>query len=102
MHRLKTALLLAALFLLSGCSLYESVPLHDIYWSIRAHDTVRITTQDGKQIEFAVTAVADEEIVGKQDRVAFEEIELLERKPRYDPWHVLSTIGVLVTWLILA
>ena len=39
---------------------------------------------------------------GRRDKTAFEDMELLERKPRYDPWRTLATISVLVTWLILA
>ena len=78
------------------------MPLHKVYSAVRVNDAVRIPTQDGKRIEFTVTAVEDREIVARKDKVAFEEIELLERKSRYDPWRALATIGVLVTWMILA
>lgn len=87
---------------MSGCISYRPVDLDEIHWAVRVHDIVRITTLDGQQIDLTVTAITDEEIVGKEGEVALQEIDLLERKPRYDPGHVLVTIGVLITWLILA
>jgi len=102
MTRLRVALLLIAGLLLSGCLAYRQVDMDEIRWAVRVHDTVRITKQDGQQINLTVTAITDDEIVGKEGEVALQEIDLLERKPRYDPGHVLATIGVFITWLILA
>ena len=102
MNRLRVALLLIAGLLLSGCISYRPVDLDEIHWAVRVHDSVRITKQDGQQINLTVTAITDEEIVGKEGEVPLQEIEVLERKPRYDPGHVLVTIGVLITWLIFA
>lgn len=102
MNRLRVALLLIAGLLLSGCISYRPVDLDEIRWAVRVHDSVRITTQDGRQVDLTVTAITDEEIVGKEGEVALQDIDLLKRKSRYDPGHVLVTIGVLITWLILA
>ena len=102
MNRLPVALLLIVTLLLSGCISYRQVHLDEIRWAVRVHDSVRITKQDGQQINLTVTAITDDEIVGKEGEVLLQEIEVLERKPRYDPGHVLVTIGVLITWLILA
>jgi hypothetical protein len=102
MNRLRMALLFIAGLLLSGCISYQPVDLDDVHWAVRAHDTVRITKQDGQQVNLTVTAITDEEIVGMEGEVALQQIDRLERKPRYDPGHVLVTIGVLITWFILA
>ncbi|MHC4515464.1 MAG: hypothetical protein ACYTGW_12865 [Planctomycetota bacterium] len=102
MNRLQTALLLIALLLLSGCNLYRTVPVDQVYSEVSVHDTVRITTTAGKQLNLTVVALEETEIVGREGRVPLMEIERLEKRPDYDPWHVLATIGALVTALILA
>ncbi len=102
MNRLQAALLLIALLLLSSCTLYRTVPVDQVYSEVSVNDAVRITTTDGRQLNLTVIALEETEIVGREGRVPLMEIERLEKKPDYDPWHVLVTIGVLVTALILA
>ena len=100
--RLHVAWILVIGLLLSGCIAYRPVHPEENHWAVRVHDVVRVTTQDGRRLDLTVTAITDEEIVGREGRVELQEIDLLERKPRYEPGHVLVTIGVLITWLILA
>ena len=71
---------LAAAFLLTGCSTWEVIPVQDAPSRINTHDAVRITTKDGRRLNFLVKAVHPEALVGEQVRISFEEIAYLEKR----------------------
>jgi len=67
--------------LLASCaSKYEGVsPIDNIQSTLETGDTVRIVTKDGRDLEFKITAVTSEAIVGEGQQVFFSEIAAFER-----------------------
>jgi hypothetical protein len=72
-------LLLAALACVS-CTRLEAVPLPQYNADDLVGHQVRVTTTDGRVLEFEVATVTDDAISGEGERVEFGEIEKLERR----------------------
>ena len=73
-------ILLAATFLLTGCSTWEAIPVHDALSRVNIQDAVRVTTKDGRRLSFLVKAVHPDALVGEQVRVSLDEIAYLEKR----------------------
>lgn len=80
--------LLAAMMAASGCTTYRPITgaaspqlTSDLMaQSIKAGDTVKIVTKDGRDLKFKVEQVGTESISGENQSVSFQEIAKLEKR----------------------
>jgi hypothetical protein len=77
------ALVTASLFLATGCTTMQSVPVKRASQGIERPDVnvgekVVVTTNDGKKHEFKVTAVGNDALAGADERVAYTDIMAID------------------------
>jgi len=63
----------------ASCASLEGVPQPELNAQQLVGHQVRVTTIDGRILEFELTMVTDEGLIGLLDRVRFDEIALVER-----------------------
>ncbi len=76
------ALLMASVFLATGCAQLQSVPLARTAQgterpAVSAGDHVQVTTNDGAKHKFQVTAVEADALRGDHDRIAYADMKSL-------------------------
>jgi hypothetical protein len=81
-----TAVILA-LLALAGCSTLEYVPIdrsrpEELRTRLKVGETVHLRLQNGEQHEFRIVALESDAIVGRDRRVAYQDIDLLEVSSR--------------------
>jgi hypothetical protein len=79
------ALITTSIFLATGCTSLQSVPVKRSNQGIERPDvkvgeSVVITTNDGKKHEFKVTAVEDDALRGGGERVAYADIAAIDAR----------------------
>lgn len=77
------ALVTASIFLATGCTSLQSVPLKRAQQGIERPDVqvgekVVVTTNDGKKHEFKVTAIENDALAGANERVAYTDIAAID------------------------
>jgi len=60
---------------------------------VKKGDTVKIVTEDNKEIEFVVVEVSDEAIIGENEKVLFTNISILEKMSVSTGENVIYKIG---------
>ena len=60
---------------------------------VKKGDTVKIVTEDNKEIEFVVVEVSDEAIIGENEKVLFTDISILEEMNVSSGENILYKIG---------
>lgn len=67
-------------FILLSCASYTKlIPEQpNIQSSLEKGDTVKIHTKDGREVEFKITEISSDELIGESERVNFDEISQLE------------------------
>lgn len=98
--------ILATVTVLSSCASYQLINPQgeDIVKRVRPDHTVTLFTTDDRRMELRVLELTADALIGEdlatleQRRVAFQEIGLLEKKPRrsVDASAVAVTIGILL------
>jgi len=80
----------------TSCASYVKVhsePIN-IQSVVKKGDTVKIVTEDNKEIEFVVVEVSDEAIIGENEKVLFTDISNLEEMSVSAGENVLIIIGI--------
>ena len=80
--------LLAVIMAASGCKTYTPISKagspqftsERVAENLKAGDTVKIITKDGKELKFKVEQIGAETISGEKQSVAFQEIARLEKR----------------------
>ena len=77
------ALVTTSIFLATGCTSLQSVPVKRAAQGIERPDVkvgekVVVTTNDGKKHEFKVTAVENDALAGANERVAYTDIAAID------------------------
>jgi hypothetical protein len=75
-----------------SCTRLERVSLPEIDAQQLVGKQIRVTTTDGRILEFELTAVADDALVGRWERVRFDEIAVVERRD-ISVWRTVGTAG---------
>ncbi len=81
--------LLAAL-LSASCTTFAPVKRGDLPSGLKAGDTVRVLTRDGREQQFEIIRVEPDAIVGARERVELADVALLEKREI----HVAKTVGL--------
>lgn len=73
------------LFMLAGCSTLEYVPINrskpdELRSQLRVGETVHIRLQNGDEWQFRIVGLEADAIVGRDARIAYKDIDLLEVK----------------------
>ena len=85
----------------TGCTSLQVVPVGDDppqTLPVAVGQSVRITTKDGRKEDFKVTAIQPDALVGKEVRVRYEDIAVLEVKQNDQA----KSIGLIVVSVIAA
>lgn len=90
--------LLLACVTCASCTHLENVPLPQYGADDLVGHEVRVTTTDGRVLQFEVDTVTDDAISGEGERVAFSDIRRLERR-ELSGW---KTAGAVATVLAVA
>jgi hypothetical protein len=77
-----------------SCTRFESVPLPAIDTEELLGRQIRVTTTDGRTLEFELIAVEDDALVGRRERVTFDEISRVERRDVSAWWTAGAVVGV--------
>lgn len=77
-----------------SCARFESVPLPAIDTEGLLGRQIRVTTTDGRTLEFELIAVEDDALVGRWERVRFDEIARVERRDVSAWWTAGAVVGV--------
>ena len=92
--------------LVSGCTSFE--PVHTapdvINSQLRTGDKVRVVQRDGELMKFKVREVGADELLGKDQSVAYEDIAQIEvKRPDEDEtlWLVGGVLGIGVVLILL-
>lgn len=80
---LRSMAAVALVFMLGGCATMEYVPINrsrpeTVQTQLAVGDTVHIRLQNGDEWQFKVTALEPDTIVGRDVRIAYRDIDLLE------------------------
>lgn len=100
--------LLAAMLATSGCTTFKPITgaanpqLTDdlVARNIKAGDTVKIITKDGRDLKFKVDQVGAETISGENQTVSFQEIAKLEKRKISAGKTTVLGLGVLGTVIV--
>ena len=67
-------------FILISCASYTKLIPEppNIQSSLEIGDTVKVLTKDGREIEFKITEISPDELIGENESVKFDEISQLE------------------------
>jgi hypothetical protein len=87
--RLFRASIVAIATACASCSAFDTVPNVDVCAEGLIGHEVRITTAQGRTLEFLVLDVTEDAVVGELHVVPFGQIRTLERR-RFDPWKVVA------------
>ncbi len=103
--RSATALAAAASLLLGGCTTIRNVPPPYVREApqaavVKVGDKVRVHTRSGQSVAFVVTAVDPESISGKNIRVPFAEISVLQVE-RVDALRTTGLVAGIVASLVV-
>jgi len=74
-----------------SCSYFDAVPNVDVCAQGLVGYEVRVTTLQGRTLEFLLIDVTGDAVVGEFHIVPFDEIRTLERK-RVDPWKTIALL----------
>lgn len=79
---------------LAGCSVLQPVPGGSSAWreSVKAGDTVKVETTDGRTLEFEIAEVTDDGLRGDRQAVDYDAISSLQKKS-VSTWR---TVGLVV------
>ena len=77
------ALLTVATYLSTGCTTLQNVPIRQsdpavARPDVKVGESVVVTTRAGEKKKFTVTAVEDDALVGRDDRVAYADMQQLD------------------------
>ena len=95
------ALGLVAALLSASCTSFRLVKSDDITGSLKAGDTVKVLTRDGRERELEVSSVEVDAIVGKSERVVLADVALVERREIHAGKTVGLVLGVLGAALVV-
>jgi hypothetical protein len=80
---------------LSGCSVLQPMPGGPSTWrnSVKAGDTVQVSTTDGKNLEFKVDEVTDSGLRGEGQAVDYDAISSLQKKS-VSTWRTVALVAL--------
>jgi hypothetical protein len=84
------ALLTASIFLATGCASLHNVPMSQGRPDVQVGESVVVTTRDGAEHQFKVTALDDDALRGGSERIAYADMQSLQVR-RSDGLHVNKT-----------
>jgi len=84
---LRVALAAALLVMLAGCTTLEYVPINrsrpeELRKQLAVGETVHVRLQSGDRRQFRISALDADGMIGRADRVAYKDIDLLEVETR--------------------
>ena len=89
------ALLTASIFLATGCASLQSVPMSQGGRpDVQVGESVVVTTRDGAQHKFKVSAVDNDALRGGGERIAYADMQSLEVR-RSDGLHMNKTAMII-------
>ena len=85
----------------ASCSAFDTVPSVDVCAHGLVGHEVRVTTVQGRTLEFLLLDVTESGVVGEFHIVPFDQIRTLERR-RFDPWNTVAIATGFVAGFIAA
>ncbi len=74
------SLVLISALMMVSCTSFKVVKPDDIQAGLKAGDTVKIITKDGRTLELTIVTITPEALVGDDQRVEFADIRRLEKR----------------------
>ena len=93
------AVVLIVTFVAMSCTSYKVAKLPGIENRVKVGETIRVVTTDGRDVQFKVTGITADTIVGENHHILLSDITTLERR-RISPGKTMSLIGGILTALL--